>query len=526
MANPQNNIVAVTSVDTQRSVSKKYNNYTSNDFKRVFDEMIAANNNAYNFSPASGDPVYSDYTIDRIREIIGAGDVQSLHELSNYFNRYSGIYKGIINHYANLLTYDSVVVPNFKGTLQKTKIINRMNQVLGFIKDFNTKTSCKHMMRKILYDGAYYGLLKVSPDSVTIQDLPFEYCRTRFKNKYGMNLIEFDLRFFDKIYHRQSSEEFLALLEGYPIEIIQALQDYKTGRVDSSWFIIPSDISICFYYEDLVPYFTPALPSLYHYDETQDREVERDKEELQKILINKMPLSKATDEPIFDLDEMKEMHSGLVSMLKNNRYVDVITSFGDINLEQAQDVSGQAQRDSLLKFKRTAYDEAGISSELFNSSGNLAVAQSLNKDLSLAMGIADYFADWLSFQLNLRFSDSKMSFSLSFLPITNYNRKEMAALYVNGANYGYSKIYAGVAYGIEQHDIINMMMYENDILGLTDKMVPLQSSFTTSGNNEKNSEKTSQKSVSETLPDDTSGEGGRPTIDAETKADKTLANQN
>ena len=55
----------------------------------------------------------------------------------------------------------------------------------------------------------------------------------------------------------------------------------------------------------------------------------------------------------------------------------------------------------------------------------------------------------------------------------------MSNLYIKGAQYGYSKFYAGAALGIKQSDLISLTMVENDFLDLDAKMIPLQSSHTT-----------------------------------------------
>jgi hypothetical protein len=42
-------------------------------------------------------------------------------------------------------------------------------------------------------------------------------------------------------------------------------------------------------------------------------------------------------------------------------------------------------------------------------------------------------------------------------------------------------MFAGVAMGIKQRDQLSLMNFENDVLDMSIKMVPLQSSYTTSG---------------------------------------------
>jgi hypothetical protein len=50
-----------------------------------------------------------------------------------------------------------------------------------------------------LVKGAYYGLVKEKGEKVAILDLPFDYCRSRYKNEDDIDIIEFNLDFFKQI---------------------------------------------------------------------------------------------------------------------------------------------------------------------------------------------------------------------------------------------------------------------------------------------------------------------------------------
>jgi len=56
--------------------------------------------------------------------------------------------------------------------------------------------------------------------------------------------------------------------------------------------------------------------------------------------------------------------------------------------------------------------------------------------------------------------------------------------YLKGAQYGYSKFYAGVAQGIKQSNLMDIIDFESEYLHMVDKMIPLQSSYTQDGNGE------------------------------------------
>ena len=88
-------------------------------------------------------------------------------------------------------------------------------------------------------------------------------------------------------------------------------------------------------------------------------------------------------------------------------------------------------------------------------------------------------------------------------------------MYFQGAQFGYSKMRAGVASGIKQLSQISLMTFENDFLKMTDKMIPLQSSYTSSGNAGSSSGGTKTTSVT------VGNEGGRPELPDENKSEKT-----
>lgn len=69
------------------------------------------------------------------------------------------------------------------------------------------------------------------------------------------------------------------------------------------------------------------------------------------------------------------------------------------------------------------------------------------------------------------------------------------------------------------------MTFENDFLGMTEKMIPLQSSYTSSGNTSSNNNSTStQKTTNTVNVQDLNNTGGRPELPDEQKSEKTQAN--
>jgi len=96
-----------------------------------------------------------------------------------------------------------------------------------------------------------------------------------------------------------------------------------------------------------------------------------------------MPLDKNGD-PIFDIDEVRELHNNAIQMLSKAIGVDVLTTFADVDVADMADNGNVSSVDELSKVERTVYNEAGVSQMQFNTDGNLALEKSiLNDEASL-----------------------------------------------------------------------------------------------------------------------------------------------
>ena len=491
-------------------------------FEKAMKKMIGTNEKAYRRYPDSSNPVLGNFfDLDEIKKTLAYGEPAELRELSRFAYRYFGIYERVINYYSRLLLFDYVTTPKIKGNISKNKILNKYNNVLSFLDKMSVPVNFQYITYKVLKNGAYYGLFRVFDDGITFQELPVEYCRSRYKDSRGIDILEFNLSYFRKITSESDRQE---VLSSFPKEVVKQWERVKNSKnVINSWVELDTKVGVAFHFGDFVPYFVNAIPELLRLDEAQDREGDREAEELQKLLINKMPISSKTGEMIFEPDEAAVMHRGLVDMLSNNKYIDVLTTYGETSLEQAQTTTSQAQNNSLNKFTFNAFDNLGTSAQLFNAEGNTALKYSTDKDTSLMFSLAMIYANWLTYIVNDRFADTKVSFNVEFLPTTIHNRKELMDVYLKGAQYGYSKIYTGVAQGIKQSNLVSLLNLENDILGLSDKMIPLSSSYTQTNN--ENSKNSDGKSKSTTSGKDNNSEPGRPELSDSDKSDKTIANR-
>ena len=449
-------------------------------FKQKINSMVGINQDAYSRNVTKKIQI-SSYTTDEIIEIVETGNPSSVITLSQKFVATSGIYQRIITYFSNFLTNDILVSPQKVGTksIKANKYLENYKAATFFADTvINPKLIFPHIVYTMLVNGAYFGILSIQgDDSAVFIDLPPTYCRSRFKNYQNINILEMDMSYFDIFTDEELKKQSLA---SFPKEIQKAYATFKKDY-NQKWFSVDPNYGVAFYYEEQnKPYFISMIPSISRLNDYKQLEESLDKQELERILVQKVPINK-DGEFLLDLDEAAELHQGVVDMLQNNQSTDVLTTLCDVELLSVSNKM-QSNRDNLEKVERSVYNEAGTSKLLFSGDSDLAIANSIANDMSVAIAFETQLVNWLTYQINLRFSEkNKYYFDISLLPISQYNKKDMMNFYLSSAQFGFSKIAVALASGLKQSSFIELMELENGILDLTSLMNPLQSSNTQSG---------------------------------------------
>lgn len=472
--------------------------------------------------------VARDFTEEEILEIIRTGDIEELRELSRYYYRTNSNYRNNIDFLAHLFLYDTVVIPNFEeGKGSQSLITKAFYDACKFIDALDVPTTFAHITTEWLLNGIYNGILRKDGEKYTIQDLPLQYCRSRFKDFNNLNILEFNITYFSRFSEERQRAEIVAT---FPEPIQKAWRLYNDGKLVDIWVpIFPIEGGISFSFPtDQIPLLIASIPELKKLDDATKREEKRDENELYKLLIQRMPIDK-NGELVFQLDEIADIHASVADMLSELDTVDVLTTFGETNLENLQDTTAATQSsDRIEKYKKNAWDALGRSELLFNAENSSSLAYSIKKDETIMLGYLNVYETWIKFVLNKEFARKGLTFDFEILLTTRFNQSDMQQAYFRGAQYGYSKMFAGVAMGIKQMDQLSLMNFENDFLKMSEKMIPLQSSYTTSGktiaNEEKNNNSSNQTTIKTSKSNDITNEGGRPELPDELKSEKTQAN--
>ena len=427
------------------------------------------------------------FETEAIEKIINSGNIEDIINLSRIYFRINGLYRRIVIYFSTMLLYDTVVVPQFlKEDVDKKKFIKNYYKALAFVEKMNLPQELIRIFTIMLVDGAYYGLIYDTPDgSIIFGDLPRSHCRTRFRSNNGNQILEFDVSFFDS--YRDDVEREL-VFNNFPPPIKDYYLRWKKGgkgAPTTPWYLCPENEGVAFVCSldgtastFNIPFFIQTIPAISRLKDYEKADLDAVENELSKLVINRIPLDKE-NELAFELPEVEAVHKGIVDMLSDNPHVDVITTFCDTDVASLGSTADQVRND-LSAITHLVYNEAGVSKQLFDNDSAISIQYSVQNDLSLVLALLRPIQHWLSYELNYKFKkNDDFFYEINILPISHYNREEMSNLYLKGAQYGYSKFYAGAALGIKQTDVIALTLVENDMLDLDARMIPLQSSHTT-----------------------------------------------
>lgn len=481
-------------------------------FKKMQDELIAKNEQAWKNS-------YFDietrrrcnYTPEQIRKIIDEGSIIEQQKLSRAYFDKDGLYKRIIIYYATILTYSGLLIPNpsFGKKLSSPNLSKRYYGALDFVDKIEIPELLTRISIYALIYGCYYGLIQtLTRNEFTLIDLPVTYCRSRYVDIHGNDIVEFDVTYFNSITDLEMRQE---ALNSYPKIVRDFYNKWKRGKTTSSWLKLPADIGVCFpFFSDGRPLFLNVIPATIQYDDAVDTERERELEEIRKIIVQKIPhLNEG--ELLFEPPEAEEIHRGTVGMLKGNKNISVLTTYADVDAIVSK-TSAENVSSSLDRMLQNVYSKAGVSAQIFAPIGSQVLLISITNDMSLMMILGNKYSRFISKIVNDLFGNGNISFKYSLLPISYYNRSEYISDSLKLAQSGYSFLLPALGTGMSQRELISVKELENDVLKLPEVLIPLSSSYTQSdkgpGAPEKKLEDKSDKTIQNENSIDRQGQGG------------------
>ena len=454
---------------------------------------------------------------DRIEKAIESGSLRELRAISNlYFNK-SGIYSRLCRYMAYLYKYDWFIVPIVNDNkIADNKIVEGWYKSSAFLENCRLRKNFGEIALKVIKNGCYYGYKIRQKTTCYLQELPVDYCRSRYELN-GVPVVEFNIKYFTEVFSDINYR--LRVLKMFPKEFQKAYIAYQNGTLtkdfngdDNGWFLLEPGNTVKFNLSSSdAPLFVSIVPALMDLEDAQDLDKKKMAQQLLRIVIQKMPLDKNGD-MIFDLQEAAAFHQNAVAMLADAIGVDVLTTYADVDVADTSDKGNVSSVDQLDKVERTVYNEAGVSQMQFNTSGNLALEKSIANDEATMTDLLLQFEEYAETLLVPFNKSDRLKYKVHMLPTTVYNYKDLAKLYKEQTMIGFSKLLPQVALGQSQSVVIATAYFENELLNLDELFIAPQMSSTMSSSGNSSS-------------GDGSGEAGRPEKPDDEKSEKTIQNR-
>lgn len=490
-------------------------------------------------------------THDKMIEVTKGTDLKQIRSLSKYFFQTNGVYARAVRYLADIYKYDFLLYPNLDLDLEMTdefsdKILKKFNVLLEHFDNSAIQLMCRKWANTVCIEGCYYGYICDDVnDKLVVQDLPVDFCRSRFLYK-GMPLVEFNVQYFDKVTSDLKYRE--KLLGLFPEEFQIGYRKYKAGKLpaeeqgdEAGWILLDMNRSFKFNFNDEdIPPFLYAIPDIIGLDEVEDLEKEKLLQQIQKILIQKFELDQNGQIP-FTMKELQQLNQNAVDMVGDAVGVSVLSTVAEVSLEDLATSSGTESQNNLEAAQNSVYNALGISANLFNTDGNLALEKSIIIDEAYIKPLLLQFEQFFNRYLEWKFNKKDLKFRMKMLLTSIFNSSDMSSKYENLTKIGFSRFLPMVALGHTQKEVISMAKLEQQIMQLDAYMLPPFSSNTMSSDTWSDIKAQQQQILSGgkvtpvggqadtarsgSVTSDSTGGAGRPQLPDDKKSDKTIANQ-
>ena len=424
-------------------------------------------------------PVFSLFKKDDIAQYLSNPYKyeKQLRRAINYIYGASSHFRRLIQYFVGLSDLSYIVEP-YRIDPKKTNeriLNNNYRKVLNLLGSMSIKTQFPKILTVCLREDVFYGTAWVTSDSITIQQLPSDYCAISSVEGNVPN-VTFDFSYFDA---RQE------LLDYYPEEFRTKYRLYLHDRATSRWMELDSPYSFAIkcnadILDYALPPFAGILREIYELEDYKGLKLTKTALENYAMLAMKLPLQDDGSWGI-DLDKAKEFWRNLDAVLPEE-VGSVLTPMGIDKIDFEKSNTGDTN--TISEAQQNIFTAAGVSSLLFNNekaSAN-ALLLSIKADQAVTYGIVKNIQDAVNRIIQAQ-SYGK-NFRVNFLDVSPFNRKEAGEAYLKAASYGLPTISAYAAsQGIGQAELDCMSFLETKVMGLQDMFRPIISSSQMSSNN-------------------------------------------
>lgn len=399
---------------------------------------------------------------------------KELRQAVNYVYGASSHFRRIIQYFTGLSDLSYVISPykiDPKKANAKT-INNNYRRVMKTMSSMSVKTQFPKILTVCLREDVFYGTIWMTEDSITIQQLPSDYCRISAIEGNVPN-VTFNFQYFDT---QQS------LLDMYPAEFTLKYNKYKNDKEHPQWqeldcpwsFAVKCNNDILQY---AIPPFAGVLREIYDIENYKEMKLAKTAIENYALLVVTLGVDKEGRWQM-DYEKAFDFWRNLDAVLPEE--VGSVLSpmpISKIDFEK----SNTGDTNTVADAEQNLFSAAGVSSLLFsnNKASANALLLSIKADQAITFGIVKSIEDVVN-RFIQSFSYGK-NFKVTFLDVSPFNRKEAGDAYLKACQYGVPMVsFYCASQGLGQAEMDAMNFLENEVLEIKKRFIPLQSSATQS----------------------------------------------
>lgn len=445
-------------------------------FKRLMIHDLCANTDVLKSHKIKG------YSLERITDALEnpTSNPIMLIEISHYLYNTSQFYMRLNNYFAKmgLFNYNIDVYDVKESELDSEEKQMKLRDAYANVCSEFEKIGFKHEMSKIMsvlpMQDVFYGLIFEDSSDFFILSINPSLCKI-CQVQDGVFNFKMRLSGINPLH-----------IGSYPDCVKQAYLDYRNGdSYFDGWFVPQADKQMCFKFNENtitpMPFLLGLIKDILDLDTYKKLKLQKARVDNYKAIVIEIPIDEdAVDKPLLT----DETLAVFAEMNKANMPEDIglIHAPGKATAVSFKDNANTAN--NLSDAITNLYDNAGVTKELFNSgSSATAMKMSIENDAAFIYGFYRQVERVFTRFIKLRkFNKPQFKFALRIQDSTVFNRNDVADAMLKAAQNGEPfKIDYGVALGKSPSRIIGSFLLENTVLKLHEKFVPLQTSYTATG---------------------------------------------
>lgn len=487
---------------SQPSTTELRNWYNKN--KRNIENYAAAMDGARQLKDITKTSVktISAFNKDSLRTYlknIGSNE-KNLRNLSRYLYYRCHPYYRLIMYNATMFDLNArSVIPEYdlvKGG-DANKMLKSYQETIQTLDKMNLQYEMLKAYATCFREDVFYGCAYYDEQGLFILPLDPDYCQISGAYSSG------DFSFHMDVTYWRSRQTLLEML-GEPFQSMYRAYESSNEK----WQPMPDEYAICLKaraedWETVVPVFSGLLSGIINLIDLDDLQAIADEQDIYKMIwleLETINSSKDPDDWKISPDIVIEYFNRMINeALPDYTSAAIIPGKIDqisFNNDKATDTN------KIAKSTETLFNSAG-GGQVLNSatiSGTTAFNAAIKADTELAISmLLPQTQGWVNRFLGYWVSNPS---KVKFFEVSAYTKDEFKKNLLEAAQYGLStKLAYNTLNSFSEMDTLALNFLEEEVLHLSDKLIPLQSSYTQSGN------------------DNSSGKDGAPTKDDTTITD-------